>query len=759
MKLHSLRRPSSKPPTKNQTVANPGVPTTSIAGQSPPVVPSGKGTLSTPPQGAGTAPKVPASLKTRTPGRRVVPPQARKLFDLLDLSEPEVKKLLSHRRLRERLLNEDFRVGLVEAETPIGASGGPTFLLRMDPGNAFLLLEALLKDAPDLACRCFARFSFDLLTNLMSNPKSTIDPHARTKTLWGWDDVVDSFKSKRELFGFEGRKAMTDHYVAAVLWALHSAVTPIDPKAPSNWTPTRQDWALFKTWLQACPDWMLDDVLRAVDGKTPAHAPLLARATDFQLAMNEAGKRELAQRVLRCLNLETQAAELRAKDPELFNALVSLGSKAIGELGRQVNAQGIVLHMLRSLVVSTPAVACRLLLCLPRDLVFNTLHAAPHDIRLMFEWFEPVSPGDLTLRHEVNKLGEEWASWIEEGSHAGSPAVLAACPSWVVRRVEPTMSAEGWFPPGKPGTTLASLLEVNESFKNAWNEAARYARELPRARQRLKDMGVPDHEVPSLLQDREVLNALCFPESLDGHAWGLVYDALCRTNHDYACQYLGLRAPDLPPDALPMMVAMGLSPSDAQALFSGAPGLPRVVAYSGPMKLSERRQLNMAGYDAWSVLCVVQVPLAGRFVAALDPDSLIGLINAMNHRLFEVSLSTWEEQYEKSPAGRDALHALRQSYTQAFQLALGNARNPQQSNGPNVAMQTLGTLLNAAPTWLVADLLKLLEQGDLKSFANDESFVKALSGARQRAPLPAASTQPVASRMGHFDPSDTVFLN
>jgi hypothetical protein len=150
--------------------------------------------------------------------------------------------------------------------------------------------------------------------------------------------------------------------------------------------------------------------------------------------------------------------------------------------------------------------------------------------------------------------------------------------------------------------------------------------------------------------------------------------------------------------------------------------------------------------------------LTARFVAALDPASLMELINAMSHRSFEGSVSTWNA-YEKSPDRLDALNALRQSYTQAFQLALGNARNPQQSTGQNVAMQTLGTLLNAAPKWLVADLLKLLEQGDLKSFAHDGSFVEALSGARQRAPQPPASPQPVASRMGYFDPSDTVFLN
>lgn len=761
--ISSFRKRFFTNSTEHQTVANPGVQTPSGAGQSTPVVPSGTGTFSTPPKAAGTAPKVPASLTTLKPGTQVVPPQARMLFDLLDVSDADAQKLLKrHPRLRKCLCHEDFFVGIVEAETPVGAPGAPGFLLRIDPGVAFLLFEALAEHAPDLVCRFFASLSLDVLTNLMSSPKSTFGHDGLEKRVWGWDDVANSFQTLSVSTGFADRKAMTDHCVAAVLWALHSAVTPVDPKAPSDWTPTQQDWALFKTWLEACPAWMLDKVLRAVDGTTPAHAPWLAHAKDFQLAMNAARKRAQVQHVVQRLRMERQAVELRAKDPELFDALVSLGSKAIEELGSEVSAECLVLHMLQSLVVSAPAVACRLMLCLPSALVFNTMSVAPDDVRMMFEWLDPVSPGDLPLCHAVEELGAKWASWIEKDSHRGSSYVLDACPSWVMRRVEPTMSADGWFPPGRPRKTLASLLEGNEYFKNAWNEAARHLSELRRARQWLKDMGVPDHEVPALIQDRHVLNALCTPQSLEGQTWGLVYDALCRTNPVYACRYLGLRAPDLPPAALPLTVAMGLSPSEAQALFTGTDSakLRYVLDCNGPMKLSEKRQLNMAGDEAWGVWSsFVHISLVARFVAALDPASLMELINAMSHGSFEGSVSTWHRPDEKSPDKLDALNALRQSYTQAFQLALRDARNPQQSNGRNVAMQTLGTLLKAAPKWLVADLLKLLEQGDLKSFANDRSFVEALSGARQRAPQPQTSTEALPSRMGHFDSDATTFFN
>jgi hypothetical protein len=157
--------------------------------------------------------------------------------------------------------------------------------------------------------------------------------------------------------------------------------------------------------------------------------------------------------------------------------------------------------------------------------------------------------------------------------------------------------------------------------------------------------------------------------------------------------------------------ALGVPTNEGRRLLTEQRGAFDLATAIQPCEV-RGKELVMAGKDAQQLFSA----LAGepvwnaKFVAALHPDSLMDLIARMRPHGFEASLSTWQRK-GNSVKLHLALTELRQSYAHLFELALQKARRATKANRTE-SLQALSDLLDAAPTWLVGDLVDTLSKLD-----------------------------------------------
>lgn len=470
--IKKIRRPFLHSPatTPKATAGGPG------AGATPPTqTPRAPATIHVNASASSGVPRAPARIKVANPialSGIALSPGALKLFGLLGVPNKLVPRLLKGRpRLKEILQHEDFFVGVHEREAAVGKTNERDFVLRMHPGDAILLLEAFTELSPSWACRFLSGLSLDVLTNMMSNPKSSIDATG-AKEAWGWVDVrcfFDSLnlsKPRPELA--EAMQILQATYRAAIRWTLDGVATPAG-------------LVLFKTWLDACPEWTLHGVLQDLESDPPAIASTSKpHYPAYQKVLDEARVRSSdVQKVFLCLHSTMDDAKvLLQTNPNMFRAIANLGVDNLraAPLG-EVQGSGMVMHLLRNLVVPTPDLARRLLLWLPNELIFDTMTNAPTELRQLLEGLDPTPSFDFAREVDVSLLVKRWGSWIEERSCDGCLNLLDACPGWIMDRLLSTNSFDQRSLPSKPGTSLASLLESDPLLKSAWTAACKRADE------------------------------------------------------------------------------------------------------------------------------------------------------------------------------------------------------------------------------------------------------------------------------------------
>jgi hypothetical protein len=185
--------------------------------------------------------------------------------------------------------------------------------------------------------------------------------------------------------------------------------------------------------------------------------------------------------------------------------------------------------------------------------------------------------------------------------------------------------------------------------------------------------------------------------------------------------------------------ALGVPMNEGQRLLKKQRGARDLATAIQPCEVTGKG-LVMAGTDAHQLLTALAGDLVweAKFVAALHPDSLMDLIARMGPHGFEASLSTWYRK-DNSVELQLALTELRQSYAHLFELALGKARGATRAHRKE-SLQALSDLLDAAPIWLVGDLVDTLSKLDREESPRfltlrwqTEEFSRAWTKARERA--------------------------